>query len=267
MEEGEAAEETARVEGEKGPHVELQSPGVSQLTMLKKNKFLTFPPSQSPTSEAAWMQRSLVVNTETLATPETEESGADFESPPQDPPPPDEAAEPPDKDLPKQIQGPTVEGEQLELLRGEAPQCASWHISQMQARAPEGKQPLGTVHGRLPDLPDPYSRGSTIPELATFVPKAPVRAYQAWRPVPDEGACARPDPWPSLGIATADSDAYTKASVLLEGEQESSLPFEGSEQYAVPCTPQNLSSSPLTLDLPLETLARAATYSERAAPV
>jgi hypothetical protein len=48
-------------------------------------------------------------------------------------------------------------------------------------------------------------------------------------PVPDEGTRARPEPWPKVGIVTVDLDACTKASVLLEGEQNSILPCVDSE--------------------------------------
>ena len=43
-------------------------------------------------------------------------------------------------------------------------------------------------------------------------------------------------------------DIYTKASVLLEGEQCYALLFEGSEQYATPCTPQLFSLSLVPLE-------------------
>ena len=78
--------------------------------------------------------------------------------------------------------------------------------------------------------------------------KAPGRAQQARRPVADKVARAYPGPCPNLGIITTDSDVYTKASVLLEGEQNYALPFEGSEQYAAPCTPQSFSLSLVSLE-------------------
>ncbi len=55
----------------------------------------------------------------------------------------------------------------------------------------------------------------------------------------DECVHTQPDPLPGLGAATTDLDAYTRASVLLEGEQNSVLPCEGCKQHATPCTPQN----------------------------
>ena len=73
-------------------------------------------------------------------------------------------------------------------------------------------------------------RGSVILEQYNVDSRAPVRAQQAWRPVADEVAHVCPGPCPNLGIITTDSDIYTKASVLLEGEQSYALPFEGSEQ-------------------------------------
>ena len=101
------------------------------------------------------------------------------------------------------------------------------------------------MHGRLPNL---NSRGSVVLERYNVESKAPVHAQQAQRPVTDEGTCACPDPCPYLGIITTDSDVYTKASVLLEGEQNYALPFEGSEQYAAPCTPQSFSLSFVPLE-------------------
>jgi hypothetical protein len=51
-------------------------------------------------------------------------------------------------------------------------------------------------------------------------PKPPFHVYQVQRPIPDERACARPEPWPNLPIVIKDSDTCTRASVLLEGEQK-----------------------------------------------
>ena len=53
--------------------------------------------------------------------------------------------------------------------------------------APEGEAPIIETHGRLPDLPDPQTQGSTAWELESVNPKAHVRAYQARRPVPNVG--------------------------------------------------------------------------------
>jgi hypothetical protein len=46
-------------------------------------------------------------------------------------------------------------------------------------------------------------------------------------------------PWPGLGAAANDLNTYTRASVLLKGEQNSVLPCKGCEQHAAPYTPQN----------------------------
>jgi hypothetical protein len=56
-----------------------------------------------------------------------------------------------------------------------------------------------------------------------------------------------PEPWTDLGTITADSDACTEVSVLLEGEQKMVLPCVGSEQHAAPCTPQHFSLFPVPL--------------------
>jgi hypothetical protein len=158
MEEEEATRKPASVKEDRDPHIELQEPGVSHLAMLKENESLTIPPSSPPPLyKAAWTQRSPAVNTRTPAIPEPA-SGAHLVPPlPHDPPPPDEAAEPPDKSLPEQIQGPIIEGEPLESPQGKALQHTTWHTGQPQVQTPEGKEPLGMAHGHPPDLPDLYS--------------------------------------------------------------------------------------------------------------
>jgi hypothetical protein len=273
MEEGETAGKTASVEGDKGPRVKLQEPGVSHLTMLEERELLTsFLPPLPITSEAARTQRLPVVNTGTPAIPDIEGS-ADLPPLHDPPPPPDEATEPPDKDPPEQIRAPADARGLTESPWGEASRRATWHNGQSQTCGPEGKEPLtevlkeealqrmmwqvgqtsahgktpiGEAHGRPPDLPDP---------------KACVHVHQARRPVPDKGACARPEPWPSAGGENEDSDAYTRASVLLEGEQNMILPSVKSEQYAAPCTP-------LPVDpLPPETLTREIPRGEGIAPI
>jgi hypothetical protein len=76
---------------------------------------------------------------------------------------------------------------------------------------------------------------------------------------------------PGPGAVAADSDVYTKVSVLLEGEQNIKLPCLGCEQYATPCAPHSLSFSPFVLP-PLETVAHGTAPGEgvslvpRAAP-
>ena len=152
------------------------------------------------------------------------------------------------------------------LLLGEAIQHATWHSGQSQAHGPEGMMHLGIAHGHPPNVPDPKSRGSTISEQAIVAPKAAVCATPARRPVVDEGERTRPDPWPSPGTVTADSDVYTRTSVLLEGEQKHVLPFEGSEQHAAPCTPQLFSSSSfLVVPPPPVAVARDVLHGKRRA--
>ena len=92
------------------------------------------------------------------------------------------------------------------------------------------------------------SQGSIILEQYNVDSKAPVHTQQAWRPVTDEVTHACPGPCPNLGIITTDLDVYTKASVLLKGEQNYALPFEGSKQHAIPCTPQPFSLSLVPLE-------------------
>jgi hypothetical protein len=157
--------------------------------------------------------------------------------PPHDPPPPDEAAEPPDKDPPKQIQAPANARGPTESPWGEGTQRATWRNGQSQTRRHECMWPLREAHGHPPDLPDPYPRSSIAPEHAVVDPKAHVVAYEARRPVPDEHMSARPEPWPGTGSKIEDPDACTRASVSLEGEQNIILPFVGSKQYVAPCTP------------------------------
>jgi hypothetical protein len=130
-----------------------------------------------------------------------------------------------------------------EVLKEEALQRAMWQVGQTSAH---GKTPIGEAHGCPPDLPNL---------------KACVHVHQAQRPVPDEGACVRPELWPSVGGENEDLDTYTRASVLLEGEQNMILPSVKSEQYAAPCTP--LPVDPL---LP-ETLTREIPCGEGITPI
>ena len=127
----------------------------------------------------------------------------------------------------------------------------------MSAHALEGKTPLEKVHGRPHsphDLRDPYSRGSTGKEQSLIDPKALVRVHQMRRPVLDESAVVHIDPWPNAGTIHADPDIYFEVSAMLEGEQNSILPSEDSEQAV---TPKILSFSlkPLVLPTP-DTLER-----------
>jgi hypothetical protein len=68
--------------------------------------------------------------------------------------------------------------------------------------ASEGKTSIREVHSWPPDLPDPQMHGSTTWEPKSVDPKVPVHMHQVQKPIPDEGAHACPDPWPSLGIIT-----------------------------------------------------------------
>jgi hypothetical protein len=87
--EEDGAAETNAVEGDTYPPVDLQGPRVSTLAMLEETAVVTFLSSSPPTnSEVAWTQRSLVVNTGTLALLETESTGGtDLVPPPLDTPP------------------------------------------------------------------------------------------------------------------------------------------------------------------------------------
>jgi hypothetical protein len=281
MEEEGAAEKTTSIEGDNDPRIKLQKSGVSHLASQEGIKSLTFSSSPLPiTSEAVRTQRLPVVDTGTPAIPETEGS-ADL-PPLHDPPPL------PDKVPPEQIRAPADARGLVESPWGEVSQRTTWHNGQSQTRGPEGKEPptetargealqhamwqvgqtsvqgvtpLGEAHGCPPNLPDPYPRGSATLEHVIVDPKACARVYEAWRPVPDKCTCARPEPWPGTGGENEDSDAYTRASVLLEGEQNMILPSVRSEQYATPCTP-------LPVDpLPPETLTRETLHGEGAAPV
>ena len=68
---------------------------------------------------------------------------------------------------------------------------------------PEGKTPLGMVHGHPPHSTNPHTPGSSILEQALIDPKTLVHACQVCRPAFDEGAGADIDPWQDLGIIHA----------------------------------------------------------------
>src|SRR5712691_3315723 len=83
VEEG-IAGENASIEGDIGPRVELQYPGVSPFAMQEDVGSLT-PPSPPPTPttpEAASTQHSPAVNSGTPAIPEPEDRGTDLDPPP-----------------------------------------------------------------------------------------------------------------------------------------------------------------------------------------
>jgi len=81
------------------------------------------------------------------------------------------------------------------------------------------------VHGHPPDLLDLWFEDPITLEAGVFVQKAQ-------KPVFIEGEHVCPDPWPGLGAITTNLDIYSRASVLLEGEQNKILPGVGSEQHA-----------------------------------
>jgi hypothetical protein len=156
---------------------------------------------------------------------------------------PQKATGPPDGPPSELIIAPiNVEGPEESLLDG-APQCVTWHESQALVRAFKGHDPSGEVHGYPLHLLDPYFEAPVEGE-------PDITMLKAWMPAFDERTRVQPDPLPSLGAAATDLDAYTKASVLLKGEQNIKLPFVRSEQYATPCAPQPLSILSLPL-LPL----------------
>jgi len=124
-----------------------------------------------------------------------------------------------------------------------------------------GNKSSGEVHGYPLDLLDPYFEDPSEGEPNIAVSKAQ-------RPAFDKRARARTDLLPGPGAAAVDLDAYTRASVLLEGEQNTKLPCLGCEQYAAPCAPQPPSFLPSPILPPSsDTRARGITPGEGAAPV
>ena len=143
----------------------------------------------------------------------------------------------PDGPPPELIRAPVNAEGLLESLLGGAPQHATWHESQLPAWALGGNKSSGEVHGYPLDLLDPYFKAPVEGEPDIAMSKAQ-------RPAFDETARTRTDCLPGPGAATTNLDAYTKASVLLEGEQNTNIPCIGCEQYATPCAPHPLSFSP-----------------------
>jgi hypothetical protein len=157
-----------------------------------------------------------------------------------------------------QTRGPEGKEPPTEMARGEALQHVMWKVGQTSM---QGVTPLGEAHGRPPDLPDPYPRGSAALEHIIVDPKACARIYEVWRPVPDKCTCACPELWPGAGGENEDLDTCTRASVLLKGEQNMILPSVRSEQYAAPYTP-------LPVDpLPPETFTHEIPRGEGIAPI
>jgi hypothetical protein len=118
VEEDGAARKAVSVEGDIGPHVELQKPGVSYLATQENAGSLTLSSPPPITQEAASMQRLPAVNIGTPKTPERDR-GTDLDPPLHDTPPPDEAVEHPNHQSLEQIRAPTKVGGPLESLRGE----------------------------------------------------------------------------------------------------------------------------------------------------
>jgi len=182
--------------------------------------------AHTPTSKAASTQRSPGVNSGTPGIPEPEDRGADWDPLLHDTLPPDEAAEPLTHRPPEQIRAPTKAGGQLESLRGKTLWRAMGQTSPVLVRAPEGKMPVGEAHGRPPDLANLSALGSTVWEPEPDDPKAHVRVHQARRPVFDEGARMRPDPWPNLGVLNAShapAPNHTLAALGALEEEEDNL--------------------------------------------
>jgi len=143
----------------------------------------------------------------------------------------------------------------LELLLGKALQCAMGQMVLTSAHALEGKMPIREAHSHPPDTPNPQRQGSTAWEPMFAIPKACVRVHEARRPVLEEGACMRPDPWPNLGTVIIDPDTCIRSASQLEGEQNFHLPCVGSKLHAAPSPPQIFPSSSSPVLSPLDTLA------------
>ncbi len=131
----------------------------------------------------------------------------------------------------------------LESPRGEALWCVTWHKSLVLACTLRGTAPLGGAHGHPPDLLDLWFKDPITLEAGVVIQKAQ-------KPVFIEAEHVHLDLWPSLGASTTYSDVYSRASVLLEGEQNKILPGVGSEQHATQPAPQNPFPFLLSLDTP-----------------
>jgi len=136
------------------------------------------------------------------------------------------------------------------LLPDGAPQRATWLNSQVLAWALGSNKSSGEVHGYPLDLLNPYFKAPVEGEPNIALMKAGRLAF-------DKCACMQPNLLlPGPGATAVDSNIYTKASVLLKGEQNIKLPCVGCEQYAAPCVPQPLSILSLPL-LPLSSNTHA----------
>src|SRR5260221_50328 len=93
-------------------------------------------------------------------------------------------------------------------------------------RAGEGKMPVGEAHSRPPDFANPSAQGPIVWEPGSVDPKAYVRAHQARRPVLNEGARMRPNPWPNSGTINAlhaSPSCHTPATLGAPDEEEDYL--------------------------------------------
>jgi len=107
----------------------------------------------------------------------------------------------------------------------------------------EGNTPIGEAHSSVPDLPDLQAQGSIVWGPESVEPMAEVCPHQARKVVLDEGACVRPDPWPSPSVVIVDPDARSGSASQLKGEQNIHSPSGGRELHAAPSAPPNYSSS------------------------
>src|SRR6266851_8574829 len=131
-----------------------------------------------------------------------------------------------------------------------------WHKSLVVARTLRGTAPLRGAHGHPPDLLNLWFEDPITLEAGVVVQKAQKSVFI-------EVEYAHPDLWPSPGASTTYLDVYSRASVLLKGEQNKTLPSIGSEQHAAQPAPQN----PFPFLLLLDTPAHGITPGEGTAPV
>jgi len=116
-----------------------------------------------------------------------------------------------------------------------------WHKSQLLVWAFKGHKPLQWAHGHPPDLLNLQFEDPITLEAGVVIQKAQ-------KPVFVKGEHACPNLWPSPGAITTNLNIYSRASVLLEGEQNKILPGVGSEQHAAQPAPQNPFPFSLLLD-------------------
>jgi len=119
-----------------------------------------------------------------------------------------------------------------------------------------GTAPLGGVHRHPSDLLNLWFEDPITLEAGVVVQKAQ-------KPVFVEAERAHPDLWPSPGASTTYLDVYSRASVLLKGEQNKILPGVGSEQHAA----QPASQNPFPFPPSLDTLTCSITPGKGTAPI